>query len=127
MSNDEDKRAELARLEAAFKEAGGRGVELADRIDALRAEVYGWEYGPHGEILTCESCGAAGEPLYRIPVDETRAAILQIDADVDIGAELCADCVEQATGVPPCPACGSVEEDCELDCSVRLENYPEEA
>jgi hypothetical protein len=29
--------AELARLEAAFEESGGRGVELAERIDALRA------------------------------------------------------------------------------------------
>lgn len=28
--------AELTRLEAAFEEAGGRGVELAERIDALR-------------------------------------------------------------------------------------------
>lgn len=34
---DEDA-AELQRLEAAFAEAGGRGVELADRIDALRAK-----------------------------------------------------------------------------------------
>lgn len=29
---------ELTRLEAAFEEAGGRGVELAERIDQLRAK-----------------------------------------------------------------------------------------
>lgn len=33
-------RAELARLEAEFEAAGGRGPELADRIDALRARVH---------------------------------------------------------------------------------------
>lgn len=32
-------RAELAELEAEFERAGGRGVELADRIDELRAEL----------------------------------------------------------------------------------------
>ena len=32
-------RAELARLEATFAEAGGRGVELAEQIDELRAEL----------------------------------------------------------------------------------------
>jgi hypothetical protein len=31
--------AELARLEAAFDEAGGRGVDIADQIDRLRAEL----------------------------------------------------------------------------------------
>jgi hypothetical protein len=35
----QDKRKRLARLEAAFEEGGGRGVELADEIDALRAEL----------------------------------------------------------------------------------------
>lgn len=33
------KRRELARLEGEFAAAGGRGVELAERIDALRAEL----------------------------------------------------------------------------------------
>lgn len=32
-------RAELSTLEAAFEEAGGRGVEMAERIDTLRAEL----------------------------------------------------------------------------------------
>lgn len=32
----EDMRAELADLEEEFERAGGRGVELADRIDRLR-------------------------------------------------------------------------------------------
>lgn len=32
-------REELAELEADFERAGGRGVELADRIDALREEL----------------------------------------------------------------------------------------
>lgn len=32
-------RAELAELEAAFKAAGGRGVEMAERIDELRAQL----------------------------------------------------------------------------------------
>ena len=32
-------RAELERLEVAFEEAGGRGVDLAERIDELRAEL----------------------------------------------------------------------------------------
>jgi len=36
---DSVKREELAALETEFEAAGGRGVELADRIDALRAEV----------------------------------------------------------------------------------------
>lgn len=31
-----EEEAELADLEAEFEEAGGRGVELAERIDALR-------------------------------------------------------------------------------------------
>lgn len=39
MEDRESKREELNRLEAAFAEAGGRGVELADRIDALRADI----------------------------------------------------------------------------------------
>lgn len=34
-----DKRAELERLEAAFEEAGGRGIDLAERIDELREEL----------------------------------------------------------------------------------------
>lgn len=34
-----DPRTELAQLEAAFQAAGGRGVDLADRIDALRARI----------------------------------------------------------------------------------------
>lgn len=33
-----DRASELASLEAAFEEAGGRGVELAERIDTLRRE-----------------------------------------------------------------------------------------
>jgi hypothetical protein len=36
---DSVKREELAALETEFEAAGGRGVELADQIDALRAEV----------------------------------------------------------------------------------------
>ena len=34
-----DHATELARLEAAFDQAGGRGVELAERIDRLRADL----------------------------------------------------------------------------------------
>lgn len=37
MSEHESPAQELARLEIAFEEAGGRGVELAERIDQLRA------------------------------------------------------------------------------------------
>lgn len=37
----ERKRARLAKLEADFEKAGGRGVELADEIDALRRELNG--------------------------------------------------------------------------------------
>ena len=33
---DSNEQAELARLEAAFEESGGRGVDLAERIDYLR-------------------------------------------------------------------------------------------
>lgn len=44
-----EKFSELARLEAAFDEAGGRGVELADRIDALREELEG--------LRNCDKCG----------------------------------------------------------------------
>ena len=36
---DAEARAELARLEAQFAAAGGRGVELAEQIDELRAEL----------------------------------------------------------------------------------------
>lgn len=35
------KEEELAQLRAAFEESGGRGVDLADRIDALSAEIEG--------------------------------------------------------------------------------------
>jgi len=38
-----DLREELAQLEAEFARAGGRGVELAERIDELRAELEGEE------------------------------------------------------------------------------------
>jgi len=37
--HQDERRKELARLEAAFEEAGGRGVELAERIDELRAQL----------------------------------------------------------------------------------------
>jgi hypothetical protein len=37
--NLHDDAAELARLEAEFEEAGGRGVELAERIDTLRSRL----------------------------------------------------------------------------------------
>lgn len=40
MTNERgEKEARLERLEAAFDWSGGRGVELADEIDALRAEL----------------------------------------------------------------------------------------
>lgn len=37
--NDGEKLERLARLEAAFEAAGGRGIELADEIDELREEL----------------------------------------------------------------------------------------
>jgi hypothetical protein len=37
--NREERESELQRLEATFAEAGGRGVELAERIDELRKEA----------------------------------------------------------------------------------------
>lgn len=39
MSDRQSKLAQLQRLEAAFDVQGGRGVELAEQIDALRAEL----------------------------------------------------------------------------------------
>lgn len=42
---------ELARLEAAFEEAGGRGVELADRIDELRAKRDGGDSMSVADLL----------------------------------------------------------------------------
>jgi hypothetical protein len=45
-ADDEDPRvAELRELEDEFEKAGGRGVELADRIDQLRAELGEDEFG----------------------------------------------------------------------------------
>ena len=41
----QDLRDELARLESAFAALGGRGVELAERIDELRQQLA--EAGPY--------------------------------------------------------------------------------
>lgn len=41
--------AELAELEAAFRHTGGRGVELAERIDELRAKRDGKPWPPEDE------------------------------------------------------------------------------
>lgn len=49
---DSVKRQRLAELEAEFEAAGGRGVELADEIDALRSEL-----SEDGAIATCKHCG----------------------------------------------------------------------
>lgn len=53
--DDGDDRAELARLEAEFTASGGRGVGLAERIDALRALVAAGDGGD-----ACPVCGEAG-------------------------------------------------------------------
>lgn len=49
------KREELARLEAEFAAAGGRGVELADRIDALRAELGNDEFSENEKAVARET------------------------------------------------------------------------
>jgi hypothetical protein len=38
MTLSKDEKQELATLESEFAKAGGRGVELAERIDELRAK-----------------------------------------------------------------------------------------
>jgi hypothetical protein len=47
MSLTPDEHKELTQLEAAFNEAGGRGIELAERIDELRRKDTVRNYGVH--------------------------------------------------------------------------------
>jgi hypothetical protein len=56
MTNDPRKR--LTELEAAFKEAGGRGVELAEELDQVREQV---------EILDIEA--KYGQPVVAVIYD----------------------------------------------------------
>jgi hypothetical protein len=47
---DSVKRQQLAELEAQFDTAGGRGIDLAEQIDSLRAEL-------SADAATCKHCG----------------------------------------------------------------------
>jgi hypothetical protein len=53
-----DQEAELARLEAEFEAAGGRGVDLAEAIDALRLNLHPEDYP---ELVAAAAEAAAEE------------------------------------------------------------------
>src|ERR1039457_2396108 len=58
MSTTGQERTELAELEAEFEAAGGRGVDLAERIDALRLKLYPEQYP---ELVQATAAEAAEE------------------------------------------------------------------
>jgi len=61
--------AELSRLEAAFAEAGGRGVGLAEQIDALRARrgAAGWRtWNVIAPVIAVLGAPSSAEALSRV-------------------------------------------------------------
>jgi hypothetical protein len=61
--------AELRDLEAAFAEAGGRGVDLAERIDELRAQrdAAGWRtWNVIAPVIAVLSAPSSDEALSRL-------------------------------------------------------------
>ncbi len=107
----EDKRRELAEAEAALAENGGRGVELADRIDALRLEI-GRETGegPFG----CANCGSDNiEANYdvatsqSITIGELDREDGTLDYDYDGDEDACGESGSDYSYT--CQSCGATE------------------
>ena len=73
---------ELREAEAAFKHAGGRGVELAERIDELREQL---EHGLDNSV-NCYFCGEFFRDKECIPADEYNN---------DDGGSICKECLKK--------------------------------
>lgn len=83
-----DESAELTRLEAAFEEAGGRGVELAERIDELRAKRASaargadFEHGEHTVLVAFSVYGDNHKDATEVLASELAYVNLVDDAPV---------------------------------------------